>query len=302
MGVSGWMFFLVPAYPGCPGSKAVKRSLLLLLFCPGSYLQNHMYYLYQFCVHFTHGRWLWLSPPLGCSDMLRISAFLWVTSYLHIRWGCSTIDVATRLRQWGSHAALGLACRNTRCRQRMLGTTCSQSLLGHSGHVEYLWHYVCTLSTYNSFSALTLLVGRQEGHPVCKKLSGGVMAWLSVWSKVQTCIWPSWCHCHSLSLAPVKSRLVLPFWYRLTWVVPEKEPLNGCVCVCMFAHNVPAYTVTRKWRVLKVALQLAKPWAVSAVFDCLVSYRSHFLIGFCRWSFWNECQNTKFIVNSSFSI
>jgi len=24
----------------------------------------------------------------------------------------------------------------------------------------------------------------------------------------------------------------LPFWYRLTWVVPEKEPSNGCVCVC----------------------------------------------------------------------
>ena len=29
MGVSGWMFLLVPAYPGCPGLKAVKRSLLL---------------------------------------------------------------------------------------------------------------------------------------------------------------------------------------------------------------------------------------------------------------------------------
>jgi len=42
-----------------------------------------------------------------------------------------------------------------------------------------------------SFSALTLLVGRQEGHPACKKLGGGVLAWLSVWSKVQTCIWPS---------------------------------------------------------------------------------------------------------------
>jgi len=38
------------------------------------------------------------------------------------------------------------------------------------------------------FSALTLLVGRQEGHPACKKLSGGVLAWLSVWSEVQTCI------------------------------------------------------------------------------------------------------------------
>ena len=41
-----------------------------------------------------------------------------------------------------------------------------------------------------AFSALTLLVGRQEGHPACKKLSGGVLAWLSVWSEVQTCIWP----------------------------------------------------------------------------------------------------------------
>ena len=33
-----------------------------------------------------------------------------------------------------------------------------------------------------AFNALTLLVGRQEGHPACKKLSGGVLAWLSVWS------------------------------------------------------------------------------------------------------------------------
>ena len=39
-----------------------------------------------------------------------------------------------------------------------------------------------------AFSALTLLVGRQEGHPVCKKLSGGVLAWLSVWSEMQSCI------------------------------------------------------------------------------------------------------------------
>jgi len=33
-------------------------------------------------------------------------------------------------------------------------------------------HYVI------AFSALTLLVGRQEGHPACQKLSGGVLAWL----------------------------------------------------------------------------------------------------------------------------
>ena len=41
-----------------------------------------------------------------------------------------------------------------------------------------------------SVSALTLLVEWQEGHPACKKLSGEVLAWLSVWSEVQTCIWP----------------------------------------------------------------------------------------------------------------
>jgi len=70
-----------------------------------------------------------------------------------------------------------------------------------------------------AFSALTLLVGQQEGHPACKKQ--------------QTCILPSRCHCHSLSLASVKSRLVSPFWYRLTRVVPDKRPLNVCVCVCV---------------------------------------------------------------------
>ena len=75
-----------------------------------------------------------------------------------------------------------------------------------------------------AFSALTLLVGWQEGHPACKKLSGGVLAWLSDWSEVQTCIWPSWYHCYSPSLASVKSRLVLPFCYRLTRVVPDKGP------------------------------------------------------------------------------
>jgi len=47
---------------------------------------------------------------------------------------------------------------------------------------SFLYVYV-----YFAFSALTLLVGRQEGHPACKKLSGGVLAWLSVscFSKIQ---------------------------------------------------------------------------------------------------------------------
>ena len=51
--------------------------------------------------------------------------------------------------------------------------------------------YVTVVLCFMAFRALTLLVGRQEGHPTCKKLSGEVLAWLSVWSKVKTCIWPS---------------------------------------------------------------------------------------------------------------
>jgi len=43
-----------------------------------------------------------------------------------------------------------------------------------------------------AFSALTQLVGRQEEHPTCKKISAEVLVWLSVWSKVQiVCIWYS---------------------------------------------------------------------------------------------------------------
>jgi len=64
-------------------------------------------------------------------------------------------------------------------------------------YVQYQYFLFCILliwgvpSCLDAFSALTLLVGRQEGHPACKTLSGGVLAWLSVWSEMQTCIWPS---------------------------------------------------------------------------------------------------------------
>jgi len=37
--------------------------------------------------------------------------------------------------------------------------------------------YFCSVfSLVCAFSALTLLVGQQEGHPACKKLSGEVLA------------------------------------------------------------------------------------------------------------------------------
>jgi len=102
------------------------------------------------------------------------------------------------------------------------------------------YNHILLLLAAGAFSALTLLVGRQEGHPACKKLSGWMLAWLSVWSEVQTCICPSWCHCHSLSLSSVKSR------FGFTFLVPAHPGSPGqraikrvCVCVCTVTVPVP---------------------------------------------------------------
>ena len=53
-------------------------------------------------------------------------------------------------------------------------------------------------------------VGRAAGRAsILQKLSGEVLAWLSVWSEVwMICIWSSWCQCHPSSFASLKSRMV----------------------------------------------------------------------------------------------
>jgi len=61
-----------------------------------------------------------------------------------------------------------------------------------------------------------LLVGWQEGHPACKKLSGGMLAW---------CLGQD-ADLHMAQLMPLpliiscssKSRLVLPSWFYLSGV------------------------------------------------------------------------------------
>ena len=50
-----------------------------------------------------------------------------------------------------------------------------------------------------------------------------------------------------LTLASVKSRLVLPFWYQLTHIVLDRGPLNGCVCVrswrcCILSYSASAFS------------------------------------------------------------
>jgi len=94
------------------------------------------------------------------------------------------------------------------CCNSVLQLLCSVCVLC----IMILLQVFCDKFAVLSYSALTLLVGRQEGYPACKKLSCGMLMRLCVWVKVQICIWPSWCHCHSLSCSS-KSRLILPFWF-----------------------------------------------------------------------------------------
>jgi len=83
---------------------------------------------------------------------------------------------------------------------------------------------VCRCHYYSCLQCFDTIGWASEGHPVCKKLSGEVIC-LGRDADLHIC------HCHSLSFASVKSRLVLPCWYQLTWVVPDKGPLNRGVCV-----------------------------------------------------------------------
>jgi len=81
-----------------------------------------------------------------------------------------------------------------------------------------------------SFSALTLLVGQQEGRPACKKTEwcgAGMVICLERGAELhmpQRMPLPLAVSCFS------KIQIGLPFWYRLTRAVSDNGPLNGCVC------------------------------------------------------------------------
>jgi len=83
------------------------------------------------------------------------------------------------------------------------------------------------------------LGGRKGIRPVKKT------AWWDVgvviWDEVPACIWPSRCHCHALSLAPVNPDwfLVLPswispFWYLLTQMIPDIFQKSSKTIVCEY--------------------------------------------------------------------
>jgi len=112
-------------------------------------------------------------------------------------------------------------------------------------------------------------------------------------------------------LASLKSRLVLPFWYRLTQVVPEKRPLNGCRSsssmqttyvlwrLCMYSMSVCLYQtdchISSLWFVetAKMASKLLK-FLVKSLQEYRCSWVLSESIELCRWSW--LCCSLKLII------
>jgi len=72
------------------------------------------------------------------------------------------------------------------------------------------------------------MTGRQEGHPACKKLIGGVLAWLSVWSDMA-----------QLMPLPLTVSCFSKIQIGFIFLVPAHPGSPGqravkrvCVCVC----------------------------------------------------------------------
>jgi len=84
-----------------------------------------------------------------------------------------------------------------------------------------------------------LLVGWQEQHPACKKTEwcdAGVVMCLGQGADLHLAHLRPLPHTISCSS---KSRLVLPSWCQLTWVVSDKIQKGHktvCVCVCQEGH------------------------------------------------------------------
>ena len=99
---------------------------------------------------------------------------------------------------------------------------------------QSLWVLYIFQNTTFAFSARTLLVRRQEGHPACK--SWVVRCWHGYLSGAR-CKWsasgPADATVNPSSFASLKSRMVYLSGAGLPQVVLEKKPFNGCMSVCV---------------------------------------------------------------------
>jgi len=117
-----------------------------------------------------------------------------------------------------------------------------------------------------AFSALTLLVGRQE--EACKKLHGRVLVWLSVWSEVQiVCTWSSWCDC-----IPKPHHLLL---------VRRLVTVMTVVCVCLCRSG--AHKKSTHWaQSVMSTIALSSHICFQPVSVCVCLYQC------CSWYCWSS--------------
>jgi len=103
-------------------------------------------------------------------------------------------------------------------------------------------------------------------------MSGEVLAWLSVWSKVQMiCIWSSWCHCQPIISCYSKIQNSLPFWCWLTQVVVENRSLNGCSSSTNMYHTSCQEQILMKLNLINLLADKCHLRRVSAKQKSLVS-------------------------------
>jgi len=101
--------------------------------------------------------------------------------------------------------------------------------LGHSARTRQVIGGLCC--DIFAFSALTLLVGWQEGHLACKTEWCGTGVVICLEQGADDLHMLQLSHCHSITSCSSKIQNYLLFWCQLTKVVVEKRPLNGCSVV-----------------------------------------------------------------------
>jgi len=106
------------------------------------------------------------------------------------------------------------------------------------------WAYENKLSGYLLPSVLWCCwLGSRKGIQSVKKLSGGVLAWLSVCSEVQTCTRASWCWWHSLScLSEIQT--------GFTFLVPAHPGSPGqraIKWVCAWSKMAKTWSTVSQW-------------------------------------------------------
>jgi len=233
--------------------------------------------VYRYC---WQVRWLATSfcRTSRYSVWIRATSSLWPT---RTRW----LTDSTALSSWSYAPRQLLTCTNrlwyhlvTTLHTRCLTTDCSleHSLFSTSTTVSGLCPSVDWLS-YNDvlmchypFSPLTLLVGRHEGHPACKKLE--------LWGAGVVICLERGADLHMAQLMPLlltvscfsKIHIDFTFLALVHLGSPVKGPLNGCVCVCVSYSFLRHFLYSLSLSILYKEFGQSTGWCQCCVFSSVL--------------------------------